>query len=110
MSKTIIWEFDSIKTKDGKPSESIMYGNGCFTITTSPNRILSKNLSEADKVTLLYQGEYNTHRYWGTLEQMKSLAQQILDNQDLFNRFTYLDSSYSNSYNWWGKDIDFNSL
>jgi hypothetical protein len=111
MKESIIWEYDPIKTKDGSPSESILYGGGCFIITTQPNRIASTNLNNASKVTLLYKGQYTQHRYWGTLEQMKSLAQQIKDNQNLFNRFIYLDCEYSNADgNWWGEDIDFNAL
>lgn len=111
MKESIIWEYDPIKTKDGSPSECILYGDDCFIITTQPNRIASTNLNNASKVTLLYSGKYKEHRYWGNLTQMKSLAQQIKDNQYLFNRFIFLECSYTNAEsNWWGGDIDFNSL
>jgi hypothetical protein len=110
MGNEIKWEYDPIKTKQGNSSKSVLYGDDCFVITTHPNRFLSTNLENNNRVTLLYKGEYDTHRYWGTLEQMKSLSQQIKDNQFLFNRFTFLDCAYSNSVRKLCKDIDFNSL
>lgn len=109
--KNIKWKFDALKTKEGVPSNAVLYGDSCFMITTSPNRLLSNNINTADNVTLLYTDQYKEHRYWGTLEQMKTLAQQIKDNQELFNRFIYLECGYSNANsNWWGTEINFNSL
>jgi hypothetical protein len=107
----IKWKYDPIKLKDGSTSKSVLYGDDCFIITTSPNRLLSTNLLSADKTTLRYHDNYTMHRYWGTLKQMKTLAQQIKDNQELFKRFIYLDAKYTMAEsNLWGEEIDFKKL
>ncbi len=111
MINDITWSYDLITTKNGNQYKSVLYGNDCFIISTHSNRLLSTDLEKAEKVTLLYIGEYCEHRYWETLEQMMALSQQIFDNTDLFKRFIYLDCRYTNyESNWRGKGIDFNSL
>jgi hypothetical protein len=86
----IKWEYDPIKLKDGSKSTHVLYGDNCFTISTNPNRWKSDNILKTDKVTLLYAGDYT---------------------KKLFNRFMFLDCSYSNAAeNWWGSDIDFKTL
>ncbi len=111
--KTVLieWEYDPIKLKDGTASKTVLYGGEDFIISTDQNRWKSENLEKANEVTLYYKGKYTEHRYWGTLEQMKSLAQQIIDNQELFHRFAFLTPTYTMSEsNWWGNDIKFNEL
>lgn len=65
MKEIINWKYDPINTKEGLPSESILYDDDCFMITTHPNSLLSKNLNTAHRVTLLYFGKYKQHRYLG---------------------------------------------
>lgn len=113
MGEQLVWEDDSpLELKDGtRPTIVIRALKNTFIISTTPNRFESQDLDKATRVTLYYNGEYKEHRYWGTLDQMKSLAQQIHDNQELFKRFTYLDVRFSNSEScWWGEPINFDSL
>lgn len=98
----IEWHYDPILTKDGSPSNSILYGesnNTHFTISSHPNRLLSKSIASVNLVYLSFIDKYHKeHLHYGTLSQMKSLAQQIVNNEDLFYKLQYLKPRYFRNY------------
>jgi hypothetical protein len=88
MSK-IKWKYDPAKFKDGTESKAILYGDdGKFMITTHYNRLFTRRLSESKEVVLTYYG-VEEKWFWGELNEMKELAQEIKDNEKLIKR--YLD-------------------